>query len=306
MELVSPRSSYEPTESIINEASDSPEHSHAESPTSSFVATEKEPSQADGLPPDERSSLKAVKTSSDAHDVIIPIVEPSSSSVRILEPGDNSSRYIPERQEVRTDETREEKYEGPAFGAEFCVLNLMVALCYAGCPTFILFASQFFQEVYSDSFEQANLDSSMIENFVIFMGPLGGAFIDRFGGRSVMLLIGIIIINVGNILVICAADLTIPAFAIACVLGFGWSAVYVSAWSLVPVTVKNPKSLGLGAGITGCSQNIGLLVGTTVVGLIEEWDHSVRKRAVTQYFLSVGGMVLVVNLYFIFVVETRR
>jgi len=301
MELISPGLAPESSESSVYETSDSPLYSHA--PSAITVVTEKEPDKARVVPWDEQSSLINTKTRDDAHDVNTPIDGPSA---KILKHGDHSSnRYIPVSHEVH-NEAEEEKYEGRALGAEFYVLNLMVALCYAGCPTFILFASQFFQEVYSDSFEQANLDSSMIENFVIIMGPLGGAFIDRFGGRSVMLLIGIIIINIGNIFVIMAEEIRISAFSIGCILGFGWSAVYVSAWSLVPVTVKNPKSLGLGAGITGCSQNIGMLVGTTVVGLIEDWDHSVRKKAVTEYFLFVGGMVLVVNLYFIFVVETKR
>jgi len=264
--------------------------------------------QLSRLLPDEPKSSVAT------HDVGVPLVALSSPQNENC--GPNSIDYDCAEEEFvnvplkpnknDTNKVLKEKVEVSAFGAEFWVLNLMVALCYAGCPTFILFASQYFQEVYSDSFEQANLDSSMIENFVIIMGPLGGLLIDRYGGRSVMLLIGNIIINIGNVLVILAAGLHLPAFIVACILGFGWSAVYVSAWSLVPTTVRNPKSLGLGAGITGCSQNIGLFIGTTVVGLIEEWDHSVRKTAMIQYFLSVSLTVLVVNLYFIFVVETTR
>merc|ERR1719285_502134 len=300
MELASPHTLDEQTESIIvPEPSDSLVAAPSARSASSYVMTDKGPDEVDEVPLLVKvSSLKTLEASSvTADDVFVSLVKPPSSLGR-NEPGGKA-----ESTKQVSEGAKKESHHERAFGAEFWVLNLMVALCYAGCPTFILFASQFFQEVYSDSFQQANLDSSMIENFVIIMGPLGGAFIDRFGCRSVMLLIGIIIINVGNIFVIIAEEVSIPAFAIGCILGFGWSAVYVSAWSLVPVTVKNPKSLGLGAGITGCSQNIGLLIGTTVVGLIEDWDHSVRRSAVTQYFLSVGVMVLLVNLYFIAVIE---
>lgn len=202
--------------------------------------------------------------------------------------------------DLRSEETSEAAVISPRvaeaprkFSFNFWLLNLIIAVLYMSTPSLLLIGSELIQEHWHLSFENSNLDISIVEDSVIFLGPLLGIFLDSYDGREKVLISGATLISFIHLLLYLRMNLNV--YFVMCLLGLGWTCVYVTCWSLLPSTIHEDDR-GVASGIAGSAQNVGMFLGSQLLGFIDEYSS---EHTLFLYFFSISITAVILSVWFL-------
>jgi MFS family permease len=134
---------------------------------------------------------------------------------------------------------------------------------YSAMFPFQTFAIKFFQETHHVTREYAGFLSSLLTLSAMIFTPLFGLFSDLIGRRSLLMMIGsLLIIPVYLLMGYTDINLVIPMS----IMGIAFSLVPAIMWPSVAI-VSDPAKLGTAYGLMTMIQNIGLFGFNIVIGL---------------------------------------
>ncbi len=141
----------------------------------------------------------------------------------------------------------------------------VVMLCvtfYSGIFPFQTFAVKFFMEVHGTTREFGGFLSSMLTLSAMILTPLFGLFADYYGKRSMLMMIGsLLLIPVYLLMAYTHISLYIPM----AVMGLSFSLIPAVMWPSVAIIVEESK-LGTAYGLMTMIQNIGLAGFNLLIG----------------------------------------
>jgi MFS family permease len=177
----------------------------------------------------------------------------------------------------------EEKYDLGGVSTDKVVLSdiwkfgvsywLIVALCivfYSAIFPFQTFAVKFFIEAHGTSREFGGFLSSMLTLFAMIATPLFGLFVDRVGKRSLLMMLGsLLLIPVYLIMAYTKISLYVPM----AMMGIAFSLIPSVMWASVAYIVE-PGKLGTAYGLMTMIQNIGLFGLNLLIGWANDYSHA--------------------------------
>jgi MFS family permease len=177
----------------------------------------------------------------------------------------------------------EEKYDLGGVSTDKVVLSdiwkfgtsywLIVALCivfYSAIFPFQTFAVKFFIEAHGTSREFGGFLSSMLTVFAMVFTPLFGLFVDRVGKRSLLMMLGsLLLIPVYLIMAYTKISLYVPM----AMMGIAFSLIPSVMWASVAYIV-DPGKMGTAYGLMTMIQNIGLFGLNLLIGWANDYSHA--------------------------------
>ncbi|MFA6002964.1 MAG: MFS transporter, partial [Elusimicrobiota bacterium] len=170
----------------------------------------------------------------------------------------------------------------------------VVALCitfYSGIFPFQTFAVKFFQDAHGATREWGGFLSSMLTLFSMIATPLFGLLADKIGKRSLLMMIGsVILMPVYLIMGYTHVPVIIPMIG----MGIAFSVIPAVMWPSVALIVPQEK-LGTAYGLMTLIQNIGLSGFNFLIGWAN--DHSAASAAnpagyqLGMWIFSITGFV---------------
>jgi MFS family permease len=150
---------------------------------------------------------------------------------------------------------------------------LIVALCivfYSAIFPFQTFAVKFFMETHGTSREFGGFLSSMLTLFAMIATPLFGLLVDRIGKRSLLMMIGsLLLIPVYLIMAYTRISLYVPM----AMMGLAFSLIPSVLWASVAYIV-DPAKIGTAYGLMTMIQNIGLFGLNLLIGWANDYSHA--------------------------------
>jgi MFS family permease len=145
----------------------------------------------------------------------------------------------------------------------------IVGLCatfYGAIFPFQTFAIKFFQHAHDASREYAGFLSSLLVLFAMIATPLFGLFVDRFGKRTVFMIIGsFMLLPVYLMMAYTGIPLLVPMM----IMGVAFSVIPAIMWPAVSYVVPE-RRLGTAYGLMTMLQNIGLTAFNFMVGFAND------------------------------------
>jgi MFS family permease len=150
-----------------------------------------------------------------------------------------------------------------AFSKSYWFIVMLCITFYSAMFPFQTFAIKFFQETHHVTREYAGFLSSLLTLSAMIFTPLFGLFSDLIGRRSLLMMIGsLLIIPVYLLMGYTDINLVIPMS----IMGIAFSLVPAIMWPSVAI-VSDPAKLGTAYGLMTMIQNIGLFGFNIVIGL---------------------------------------
>lgn len=148
------------------------------------------------------------------------------------------------------------------FSSSFWFITLLCVTFYSAMFPFQTFAVKFFMETHGVSREYGGFLSSMLTLSAMVLTPLFGLLSDYIGRRSLLMMLGsLLIIPVYLLMVYTNINLIIPMS----IMGIAFSLVPAVMWPSVALIVDEAK-LGTAYGLMTMIQNIGLFLFNLIIG----------------------------------------
>ncbi|MFZ3063113.1 MAG: MFS transporter, partial [Actinomycetota bacterium] len=153
-------------------------------------------------------------------------------------------------------------------GSSIWIVGLVWMWFNAAAISFVTFGSDFFMSK-NYSISVAGLLTSFLMWGAVFLSPLIGYLIDRFGGKRLLIGAGGILMAVALYLIPGVSTLLFLLLITLAILAVATAMVPVSVFSLPPDIVSS-DNLGFGFGVLSTLLNVGVVVGPYVVGLARD------------------------------------
>ncbi|MBN2367218.1 MAG: MFS transporter [Calditrichaeota bacterium] len=188
-----------------------------------------------------------------------------------------------------------------SFKKSFWYISLLCVTFYSAIFPFQTFAVKFFIEHHGLTREAAGFASSVITLASMIGTPLFGIYIDRFGKRASLMILGsFMIVPVYLIMQYAPVD---PRWMTA-IMGIAFSLVPAAMWPSVALIVAE-KKLGTAYGLMTMIQNIGLTVFNFLVGWANDISTAdgITDYALGMWFFSITGFM---GLIFAFLLRKQE
>jgi MFS family permease len=197
------------------------------------------------------------------------------------------------------------------FGASFWFIVLLCVTFYSAIFPFQTFAVKLFQDVHGVTREAAGWLNSIPLWFAMVFTPIFGSMADKFGKRSLLMIIGSVLIMPIYLMIVYVHspfNVFVPLISISIpivpllamlLLGISFSLVPAVMWPSVALVVEE-KRLGTAYGLMTMVQNVGLLLFNFVVG----WANDLTEGyAVGMWIFTSLGFF---GLLFAFLLRNRE
>jgi MFS family permease len=190
-----------------------------------------------------------------------------------------------------------------AFSKSYWFIVMLCITFYSAMFPFQTFAIKFFQEAHGVTREYAGFLSSMLTLSAMIFTPLFGLLSDFIGKRSLLMMLGsLLIIPVYLLMGYTDINLIIPMS----IMGIAFSLVPAIMWPSVSLVTK-PSKLGTAYGLMTMIQNIGLFGFNIVIG----WSNDFSKASVENpggYHLGmwIFSMLGFFGLFFAFLLRRNE
>jgi MFS family permease len=155
------------------------------------------------------------------------------------------------------------------FGKSFWFISLLCVTFYSAMFPFQTFAVKFFMERHGATREFGGFLSSILTFFAMVFTPLFGLLADKIGKRSLLMMIGsLLIIPVYLMMAYTQINLFIPMG----IMGIAFSLIPAVMWPSVAIVVEEQK-LGTAYGLMTMIQNIGLFGFNILIGFVNDSTH---------------------------------
>jgi MFS family permease len=179
------------------------------------------------------------------------------------------------------------------------IVGLCVTFYSVVFPFRSTFAIDYFQNARGLSLERAGAMNGYVFLAAIFATPLFGVIVDRYGRRSLFMLVGsLLLAAVFGVLLYTNWDLWVSTALI----GVAFSLVPAVLWPSVPYLVDDQR-LGTAFGLMTMLQNIGLTIGNLAAGWLNDLGHAgpanpsgYRSMLVMFAMLSLAGVAFAAAL----------
>ena len=151
----------------------------------------------------------------------------------------------------------------------FLAITLLGVFFYGAVFPFTSFATDILQNKFGLSTHLAGALPSTVILATIVGTPLGGLFIDRFGRRATMMVVGSFLLMAVHLTL--GLTMLTPIVPMI-VLGLAFSLVPAAMWPSIPFLVPQ-RQLGTAFGIMGMLQNVGLWGVPILIGWVTEWSN---------------------------------
>jgi MFS family permease len=182
-------------------------------------------------------------------------------------------------------------------GPAFWIISFLCVTFYSAVFPFTSHATRFLQMKFNMSAAMGGRYTSYIMTASMIFTPILGLFVDKFGHRGKLMIVGSLLIVPAHLLL----GLTYVHPAVGFILlGCAFSLVPSALWPAVPILVRE-KFLGTAYGIIGWVQNIGLTVFPALAGIIvdKQGDNVVQGYTNMEWMfasLSIAGLVFAIML----------
>lgn len=155
-----------------------------------------------------------------------------------------------------------------SFSKSYWFVVLLCVTFYSGIFPFQTFAVKFFMETHGTSREFGGFLSSLLTLSAMILTPLFGLFADYFGKRSLLMMIGsLVLIPVYLLMAYTKVNLFIPM----ALMGLAFSLIPAVMWPSVAIIVDEAK-LGTAYGLMTMIQNIGLASFNFIIGFANDYS----------------------------------
>ena len=173
-----------------------------------------------------------------------------------------SLRPVPKQDEIKFKEIL-------SFPKSYWFVVLLCVTFYSGIFPFQTFAVKFFMETHGTTREFGGFLSSLLTLSAMILTPLFGLFADYFGRRSLLMMIGsLILIPVYLLMAYTSINLFIPM----ALMGLAFSLIPAVMWPSVAIIVDESK-LGTAYGLMTMIQNIGLASFNFIIGWANDFSN---------------------------------
>lgn len=155
------------------------------------------------------------------------------------------------------------------FTPSYWFIVLLCVTFYSGIFPFQTFAVKFFHETKGTTIEQGGFLSSILILSSMVLTPLFGLLSDYLGKRSLLMMLGsILLIPVYLVMAYTNVSLFIPM----AIMGLSFSLIPAVMWPSVTYIVE-PKKLGTAYGLMTLIQNVGLAGFNFLIGFVNDYTH---------------------------------
>jgi MFS family permease len=180
------------------------------------------------------------------------------------------------------------------------ILTLCVLFYSAIVPYRSTFSIKYFQHAHDMSLETAAVINSNVYLAAIFVTPLFGWIIDRYGHRALIMVLGSLLLPLAFVLATMGAE---AAWATTVLLGVSYAVVPAVLWPSV-IKLVEAQRLGTAYGLLFMLQNVGLMVCNLIPGWLNDLnsagaDNPAGYGPMITFFIAVslGGVAFAVALW---------
>lgn len=188
-----------------------------------------------------------------------------------------------------------------SFGKAYWFITILCVTFYSAIFPFQTFAIKFFIEHHGLTRQAAGFASSVITLAAMIGTPLFGLFVDKYGKRASVMIIGSLLIVPVYILFVYSR---IHPIFLTSIMGIAFSLVPAAMWPSVALIVKQ-ENLGTAYGLMTMIQNIGLTLFNYIIG----WANDISTvNGVTDYRLGmwIFSITGIVGLIFAILLRKER
>ncbi|OMJ85518.1 hypothetical protein SteCoe_13130 [Stentor coeruleus] len=209
--------------------------------------------------------------------------------------GVKDRKSIPESEKVRFSDIK-------TFGYSFWMICTNIVFVYISIICFNNFASNYYQERFGYTTQEAGLIISIVYAVSAILCPISGKIIDKIGRRVLALIIAASFVTLTFVLFMLTPDSNRSLYPIfyTIILGIGDSINSSIIWSCIPYLVEH-KCIATAFGMSSSIQNLGLSIGPMVVGIIYEnstKDHGYFWPTFFLAFMGFCGILTTITIYF--------
>jgi MFS family permease len=155
-----------------------------------------------------------------------------------------------------------------SFNKSYWFVVMLCVTFYSAIFPFQTFAVKFFMEVHGTTREFGGFLSSMLTLSAMILTPLFGLFVDYYGKRSLLMMIGsLILVPVYLLMAYTKVSLFVPM----AMMGLSFSLIPAVMWPSVTIIVEESK-LGTAYGLMTMIQNIGLAGFNLLIGWANDFS----------------------------------
>lgn len=154
------------------------------------------------------------------------------------------------------------------------ILALNVLFAAVFFPFRSTFAIEYFQNAKGLTLQQAGLANSWVFFAAIFATPLFGYLADRFGRRSLMMMVATLTMPL-VFLILGTTDWSL--WISTALMGVSFSVVPAVIWPSTAMLVQ-PRRIGTAFGLINLLQNLFLVVSNLAAGWLADWGHAGAKH----------------------------
>lgn len=200
------------------------------------------------------------------------------------------SRKVKIEEEEEEEEARLTFKDALSYNKSFWYIAILCVTFYSAIFPFTAFSTDFFVEKYGLTMNAAGRLSSLIIFMSMIISPFFGAFVDKFGRRGTLLVIGSLLLVPCHVMM---GYTNITPYVPMILLGISFSVVPAVLWPAVPMIVREGK-LGTAYSLIGMVQNIGLFLFPLVIGRIRDMTGSYKPGMLV--FSCLGLLALTFSL----------
>lgn len=190
------------------------------------------------------------------------------------------------------------------FKKSFWYVTMLCVTFYSAIFPFQTFAIKMFQEHHKLSREMAGFTSSIITLASMIGTPLFGLFIDRYGKRATVMVLGSLMIVPVYLMMVYTR---LHPIVMTSIMGVAFSLVPASMWPSVALIVSEEK-LGTAYGLMTMCQNIGLTIFNFVVGWVNDLNThgNITNYTPSMWLFSITGILGLIFASFLLMAEKGK
>ncbi|MDR3626738.1 MAG: MFS transporter [Ignavibacteriaceae bacterium] len=174
-----------------------------------------------------------------------------------------------------------------SFSKSYWFVVMLCVTFYSAIFPFQTFAVKFFMEVHGTTREFGGFLSSMLTLSAMILTPLFGLFVDYYGKRSLLMMIGsLILVPVYLLMAYTKVSLFVPM----AMMGLSFSLIPAVMWPSVTIIVEESK-LGTAYGLMTMIQNIGLAGFNLLIGWANDFSGGYTMGMWIFSILGFSGML---------------
>lgn len=174
-----------------------------------------------------------------------------------------------------------------SFSKSYWFVVMLCVTFYSAIFPFQTFAVKFFMEVHGTTREFGGFLSSMLTLSAMILTPLFGLFVDYYGKRSLLMMLGsLILVPVYLLMAYTKVSLFVPM----AMMGLSFSLIPAVMWPSVTIIVEESK-LGTAYGLMTMIQNIGLAGFNLLIGWANDFSGGYTMGMWIFSILGFSGML---------------